>query len=171
MKAVLKSLLVACSFACLAPVGAQALRLNADSYTDAPSLPFAPPPCRGDCGPAAVPSGTEKAKAAGTDKPAALEANMLWEIRATDVRLDLVLERWAKTAGWRVQWDANRHVELAGPNTFKGAFRDVVGQVLSTPGIKFSEFPLEGCIYPNVPPLIRITRMGDQTSECPEEYK
>ena len=96
---------------------------------------------------------------------------MLWEIRATDVRLDLVLERWAKTASR--QPDA---VFLAwrgrpGPFLFPGAFRDVVGQVLSTPGIKFSEFPLEGCIYPNVPPLIRITRMGDQTSECPEEYK
>lgn len=94
-----------------------------------------------------------------------------WEIKPTDVRLDKVLERWAKAAGWRVQWDAAKHVELSGPNTFTGAFELAVGQVLGTPGIRMSEYPLEGCIYPNNPPLIRITRMGEQVNECPEEHK
>ncbi|MDF2461910.1 MAG: hypothetical protein K0Q43_145 [Ramlibacter sp.] len=94
-----------------------------------------------------------------------------WEIKATDVRLDRVMDRWAKDAGWRVQWDANRHVELAGPNIFKGSFQEVVAQVLATPGILLSDYPLEGCVYPNTPPMVRITRMGDQVNECPEEYK
>jgi hypothetical protein len=37
---------------------------------------------------------------------------------------------------------------------------------LSSPGIRMSDFPLEACIYANTPPLVRITRQGEQTREC-----
>lgn len=150
-----------CLATCAGAFAATGIERVNTPFVDKPLLPLAPLPGKAPAGPVEV-----QALPVAVPEPA-----QSWEIRATDVRLDLVLERWAKAAGWRVQWDANRHVELSGPNTFKGAFRDVVGDVLATPGIKFSDYPLEGCIYPNVPPLIRITRMGDQANECPQEYK
>ena len=93
-----------------------------------------------------------------------------WEVRTADMRIDRTLERWAQAAGWRVQWDATRHVEIGAPTTFRGSFEAAVRAVLATPGIRLSEFPLEGCLYPNNPPLLRITRQGEQAVECPTEY-
>ena len=33
-------------------------------------------------------------------------------------------------------------------------------------GIRQSDYPLEACIYANTPPLVRITRQGEQAREC-----
>lgn len=131
----------------------------------APLLPPTPPAPPVEAAAAAV---VPLLPAAKVPEP---EPEPSWEIKATDFRLDRVLERWSQQAGWRLQWDAARHVELSGPNVFRGSFESAVAQVLSTPGIRMSEFPLEGCIYPNTPRLMRITRMGDQVNECPVEFK
>ena len=120
--------------------------------------------------PAVTAAGVPTAPAAAAPAEPLPPPEKAWEIKPTDLRLDRVLHRWAEEAGWRVQWDAARHVELAGPNTFRGSFESAVAQVLATPGIRMSEYPLEGCIYPNTPPLVRITRQGEQVSECPQEY-
>nr|WP_291740492.1 TcpQ domain-containing protein [Limnobacter sp. UBA1615] len=55
---------------------------------------------------------------------------------------------------------------IAAGTTFSGTFEYAVEQVLETPGIKNSEYPLEACVYNNEPPLLRITRLGDQKEEC-----
>lgn len=89
-----------------------------------------------------------------------------WELRTEDVRLDKALRRWAKEAGYALRWDADRYVIIGADSTFTGNFESAVEQVLETPGIKNSAYPLEACVYSNEPPLIRITRMGDQTAEC-----
>lgn len=103
--------------------------------------------------------------------PALAAPAQTWEVRTTDLRIDRTLERWAQAAGWRLQWDAARHVEIGAPTTFTGSFESAVRAILSSPGIRLSEFPLEGCIYPNQPPLLRITRQGEQVAECPTEYQ
>lgn len=89
-----------------------------------------------------------------------------WELRVEDGRLDKAIRRWAKEAGYTFRWDADRYVMIAAGTTFSGTFEHAVEQVLETPGIKNSEYPLEACVYNNEPPLLRITRLGDQKEEC-----
>lgn len=135
-----------------APVHAQhrAIQHSREPFVEAPVLPFAP--------------------AAAANGVIAPPAGRSWEVRTSDLRIDRTLERWAQAAGWRVQWDALRHVEIGAPTTFRGTFEAAVRALLATPGIRLSEFPLEGCLYPNDPPLLRITRQGEQFHECPREY-
>lgn len=92
-----------------------------------------------------------------------------WTVEVGDITLAKALDRWAKAAGYRVRWDADRHVQISAAASFSGSFEEAVAQVLGTPGIRNSAYPLEACTYPNQPPLVRITRMGDQTNDCSAE--
>lgn len=95
-----------------------------------------------------------------------MPAGQLWTIETKDVNLANTFQRWAATAGWKVRWDAAKHVMLEAPDAFTGSFEDAVAAQLSSPGIAMSAYPLEVCFYPNTPPLARITRKGDQSKEC-----
>lgn len=100
--------------------------------------------------------------------PKADDPTQKWEVLASDVRLANTFERWAQKAGWKVSWDASKHFLIDGSSIFTGTFEDAIKQVLMTPGIRLGTYPLEACIYGNIPPLIRITRQGEQTQECPD---
>lgn len=89
-----------------------------------------------------------------------------WDVRSNDVRLDRTLARWAKRAGMNFKWDAEKFYSVSVPSTFYGTFQQAVIQALSTPGIAKSDYPLEACIWGNNPPLLRITRMGEQSDVC-----
>ena len=89
-----------------------------------------------------------------------------WDIRLADMRLDRALQRWAQQAGYSLRWDADRYVVIGANARYTGNLEQAVEAVLSTPGIRASAYPLEACVYANHPPLIRITRLGDQTDEC-----
>lgn len=146
----------------ISAAGAQTIQRSAQPFVEMPSLPFAP---------AAAPKKSESAAPAPTSLPAGAVKVERWEVRTSDIRIDRTLERWAQQAGWRVQWDAARHVEVGAPTAFSGSFEQAVKATLNTPGIRLSEFPLEACIYPNDPPLLRVTRQGEQSVECPMEFK
>lgn len=92
----------------------------------------------------------------------------IWEVQASDVRLATTLDRWAKKAGYRLQWDAVQHVLISATTSFSGTFEEAVQKVLSTPGIRLGPYPLEACVYENTPPLLRVTRQGEQAKECPD---
>lgn len=96
------------------------------------------------------------------------EPSQEWVVLPGDVRLASTFDRWAKSAGWRVQWDANKHLLIDSTSSFTGSFVDAVKAALLTPGIRFGAYPLEACVYANTPPLIRITRQGEQSQECPD---
>jgi Toxin co-regulated pilus biosynthesis protein Q len=98
--------------------------------------------------------------------PAPQEAQMRWEIRSSDVTLAKTLERWAATASHRLKWDAARNFLIGASDVYIGSFEGAVEHLLSSPGIRLSDYPLEACIYANTPPLIRITRQGEQSREC-----
>ena len=83
-----------------------------------------------------------------------------WTIQPTDGRLAVTLERWAKQDGMRLVWDAQQHVLLSTSDTFKGTLQEALNRVLTSPAIRLSAYPLEACIYPNEPPVLRITRAG-----------
>jgi hypothetical protein len=99
--------------------------------------------------------------------PPAEPAGQRWQVRVEDVRLATTFERWAKQAGYRIQWDADKHVLVEATPTFYGSFEDAITQALSTPGIRNSSYPLEACAYDNTPVLVRITRQGEQVHACP----
>lgn len=89
-----------------------------------------------------------------------------WSVELKDVSLQNTLIRWAKQAGWRLRWDAEKNFLVDAPDVFEGDFESAVETLLSTPGITQSSYPLEVCFYGNTPPLARITRRGEQSKEC-----
>ena len=92
--------------------------------------------------------------------------NRSWEVRASDVTLARTLERWSADAGHKLKWDASRNFLIGAPDQYTGTFEEALQHVLRSPGIRYSDFPLEACVYANTPPLVRITRLGEQSREC-----
>lgn len=91
-----------------------------------------------------------------------------FEVRLTDIKLSTSMNRWATENGVRLRWDADKHVLVGAPQTFRAnTVFEAIAQALGTPGIKNSDYPLEVCEYPNQPPLLRITRQGEQAKDCP----
>jgi hypothetical protein len=92
-----------------------------------------------------------------------------WDVRTQDITLAHTLERWALAAGYRLKWDAQRNFLIGAPDTYGGTFESAVQAVLGSAGIRDSDYPLEACIYANTPPLVRVTRAGEQARECAAE--
>lgn len=91
-----------------------------------------------------------------------------WTILTTDGRLANTLERWAQAEGMKLVWDAQQHVMLSSGDSFRGTLTEALQRVLASPAIRQSSYPLEACVYPNSPPVLRITRLGEQATECPQ---
>ncbi len=89
-----------------------------------------------------------------------------WDVRTQDLTLARTLERWAAQAGYRVRWDARREVPIASPSSYEGTFEAVLQTVLDAASDRRGDDPLEACIYADAPPLVRITRRGEQSREC-----
>ena len=89
-----------------------------------------------------------------------------WSVRVQDITLARTLERWGAQAGYRVKWDAQRNFLIGAPDSVEGSFETALKAILNSAGIRQSDYPLEACIYANTPPLVRITRQGEQTREC-----
>ena len=142
-----------------------AVGIVVSGYACAQQVPAAAPavfgaPIKLDPTPAAA-TGTQ-----GAPSVASPVTTKRWDVLTTDVTLTRTLERWAAIAGYRMKWDAGRNFLISAPSTFEGSFELALAQVLGTPGIRLSDYPLEACIYGNTPPLVRITRQGQQTREC-----
>ena len=89
-----------------------------------------------------------------------------WSVLVQDITLARTLERWGAQAGYRVKWDAQRNFLVGAPHTVEGSFETALQALLNSAGIRESDYPLEACIYANTPPLVRITRQGEQAREC-----
>ena len=89
-----------------------------------------------------------------------------WEVLTQDITLARTLERWTSAAGYRLKWDAQRNFLIGAPDSIQGSFETALQTLLGSAGIRQSDYPLEACIYANVPPLVRITRQGEQAREC-----
>jgi len=89
-----------------------------------------------------------------------------WSVLVQDITLARTLERWGAQAGYRVKWDARRNFLIGAPDSVHGTFEAALKTVLNSAGIRQSDYPLEACIYANTPPLVRITRQGEQAREC-----
>ena len=89
-----------------------------------------------------------------------------WSVLVQDITLARTLERWGAQAGYRVKWDAQRNFLIGAPDSIEGSFETALKALLNSAGIRQSDYPLEACIYANTPPLVRITRQGEQAREC-----
>jgi len=89
-----------------------------------------------------------------------------WEVLTQDITLARTLERWASVAGYRLKWDAQRNFLIGAPDSVQGTFEKALQAILDSAGIRQSDYPLEACIYANTPPLVRVTRQGEQAREC-----
>jgi len=89
-----------------------------------------------------------------------------WSVLVQDITLARTLERWGAQAGYRVKWDAQRNFLIGAPDSVDGSFEAALKALLNSAGIRQSDYPLEACIYANTPPLVRITRQGEQAREC-----
>jgi hypothetical protein len=89
-----------------------------------------------------------------------------WSVLVQDITLERTLQRWGAQAGVRLKWDAQRNFLIGAPDTIEGTFEAALRTVLDSAGIRQSDYPLEACIYANDPPLVRITRRGEQAHEC-----
>ena len=89
-----------------------------------------------------------------------------WSVLVQDITLARTLERWAAQAGYRVKWDARRNFLIGAPDSVDGSFETALQTLLGSAGIRQSDYPLEACIYANTPPLVRVTRLGEQAREC-----
>jgi hypothetical protein len=89
-----------------------------------------------------------------------------WAVLVQDITLARTLERWGAQAGVRVKWDAQRNFLIGAPDSLEGTFESALKALLGSAGIRQSDYPLEACIYANTPPLVRITRQGEQAREC-----
>jgi hypothetical protein len=89
-----------------------------------------------------------------------------WSVLTQDITLARTLERWGAQAGYRVKWDAQRNFLIGAPDSVEGTFETALKAILNSAGIRQSDYPLEACIYANTPPLVRITRQGEQAREC-----
>jgi len=89
-----------------------------------------------------------------------------WNVLVQDITLARTLERWGAQAGYRVKWDAQRNFLIGAPDSVDGTFETALKAVLNSAGVRQSDYPLEACIYANTPPLVRITRQGEQSREC-----
>ena len=89
-----------------------------------------------------------------------------WSVLVQDITLARTLERWGAQAGYRIKWDAQRNFLIGAPDSVDGTFETALKAILNSAGIRQSDYPLEACIYANTPPLVRITRQGEQAREC-----
>jgi hypothetical protein len=140
-----------------------------------PMLPPAPSQDPGVSGQAApvVPSAAARTAVAASETPAAgvpgapegrvgTPAPSAWEVRTADVHLENTFKRWAQLAGYQLLWDTDRQVLIPATDSFAGSLPEAINRVLTSPAIRHSDHPLEAVIYSNNPPLIRITRLGEQ---------
>lgn len=98
--------------------------------------------------------------------PAVAPASGRWNVLVQDITLARTVERWGAQAGYRVKWDAQRNFLIGAPDSVEGSFETALQTILDSAGIRQSDYPLEACIYANTPPLVRITRQGEQAREC-----
>ena len=147
--------------------------IRMEKVFDGPELSIAP--AKLPIAPAEAPAAVTQQGPAATPQTAQRQGDVIfvpappvqtWEVQIADVNLSNTFQRWAGVAGYRVKWDANRHILIDAPGEIRGSFEDALERVLASSGIRNSDYPLEVCFYPNTPPLARITRRGEQVKDC-----
>ncbi len=82
----------------------------------------------------------------------------IWTISKSDIELRTALARWAKTAGWQLDWQVQGKFPIDFDWQVQGAFKDAVNHVLKAS--QQSEIPLSATMFTNNH-VLRITSTGN----------
>lgn len=115
----------------------------------------------------ALPLRSEPRESGMPRAPGPLAPLLRWDVRLDDRVLERTLDRWAAAAGYAIRWEVRRSVPIEASDSYEGTFEGALAKVLGSAGVAYGDYPLEACIYPNSPPLVRITLRGMQDRECP----
>ena len=83
-----------------------------------------------------------------------------WVVSAADVNYRLLIEKWARDAGWTAApWELDQDVEIGGTDSFNGEFKAAVRRVLSA--TEMTDYSLKPCFYSNN--YVRVVKL---TTKC-----
>lgn len=92
--------------------------------------------------------------------PASLSAPAsTWRVEVADMNVRRVIERWSRTAGMQVIYDASKDVDVGAAAAFSGTYEHALQQLLTA--IEASEMPLRACLYANA-----VTRVIPRLQRC-----
>lgn len=139
---------------------------NTDATPEAHSAP--PADARAFAAPvAALPTAAPPAPAmAATTTPAVVAQaapvvapSSTWRVEVADMNVRRVIERWSRTAGMQVIYEANRDVDIGAAAAFSGTYEHALQQLFAA--IESSEMPLRACLYANA-----LTRVIPRMQRC-----
>lgn len=83
-----------------------------------------------------------------------------WVVSTGDVNYRLLIEKWARDAGWTAApWELDQDVEIGGTDSFNGDFKAAVRRVLSA--TEMTDYSLKPCFYSNN--YVRVVKL---TTKC-----
>lgn len=94
-------------------------------------------------------------------KTVAKKPEIIWKLLPGDRMVRNSLNRWAKQAGYTLDWDVPVDFPVPYEVSFQGDFEGAVAEVMAS--LKGTDYPVQSCSYENN--AIRIVRYGD-TDRC-----
>lgn len=96
---------------------------------------------------APAPSSAPAATAAPIAAQAGNTPASTWRVEIADMNVRRVIERWSRSAGMQVIYEASKDVDVGATAAFSGTYEHALQQLLSA--IETSEMPLRACLYAN----------------------
>jgi len=78
---------------------------------------------------------------------AATASSSTWRVEIADMNVRRVIERWSRSAGMQVIYEATKDVDIGAAAAFSGTYEHALQQLLAA--IETSEMPLRACLYAN----------------------
>jgi type II secretory pathway component PulK len=152
---VCSAIVTATALALSLAANAQSINQSNEAYIDRPMLPFAPVAVVTPVAPMAAASSLATAAA--------------FEVLSTDRTIREVLQRWARSSGWKhdqVHWTLLRDFPIEGTasaEAFKGDFRYAVRTLLSS--TEATDLPVQPCFYTNF--IVRVVPRAEVCDRNP----
>lgn len=77
----------------------------------------------------------------------AAASSSTWRVEVADMNVRRVIERWSRSAGMQVIYEATKDVDIGAAAAFSGTYEHALQQLLAA--IETSEMPLRACLYAN----------------------
>jgi len=98
----------------------------------------APPAPAGAAMPPVAPVAAQAAAAVGSST---------WRVEIADMNVRRVIERWSRSAGMQVIYEASKDIDVGAAAAFSGTYEHALQQLLAA--VETSEMPLRACLYAN----------------------
>ncbi len=92
------------------------------------------------------------------NEPSAEGEILPWQVQLQDKTLSQTLFRWAQTAGWQIQWDAERDHPIEATIQIQATFVQALKMVMES--LADSEYPLQAVLNPQTRSM-RVVRHNE----------